>query len=249
MEPADFYTGLVAELYAPLRSSSPDPVPYARFVDRSGTPALELGCGDGDPLLALRASGLDVEGLDSSADMLARCRRRADELGLDVVLHHATIEGMDLGRVYRSMYLAGATFCLLPDDDLATQALRRIADHLDPDGRVLIPLFVPPVVPHESFGRSVERVDTDGTLLRCTTVTVTRDEETRRQATLLRYERMRPDGGYEMLEREWLLHWYEQDGFADLAERAGLAVRRIVSPDGSRAAPTATECSFVLARA
>ncbi|MFM7617915.1 MAG: SAM-dependent methyltransferase, partial [Actinomycetes bacterium] len=54
-EPADFYTGLVADLYAPLRSVVPDPDPYARFIARTGTPALELGCGDGDPLLDLRA--------------------------------------------------------------------------------------------------------------------------------------------------------------------------------------------------
>ena len=53
-----------------------------------------LGCGDGDPLLALRAEGLDVEGLDSSADMLDRCRVRADAAGLDVVLHHAA-DGSD----------------------------------------------------------------------------------------------------------------------------------------------------------
>src|SRR4051794_24900290 len=72
-EASQFYTGIVAEIYAPLRSRVPDPEPYARFIAASGEPALELGCGTGDPLLDLRARGLDVEGLDASADMLARC--------------------------------------------------------------------------------------------------------------------------------------------------------------------------------
>ena len=31
-----------------------------------GEPALEIGCGDGDPLLDLVAAGLDVEGLDAA---------------------------------------------------------------------------------------------------------------------------------------------------------------------------------------
>src|SRR6478735_4388662 len=49
VDPADFYTGLVAELYAPLRSGTPDADRYVRFVREHGEPALELGCGDGDP--------------------------------------------------------------------------------------------------------------------------------------------------------------------------------------------------------
>jgi SAM-dependent methyltransferase len=115
-EPALFYTGLVADLYAPLRSSGPpDPRPYLRFVRESGEPALELGCGDGDPLLDLRARGLDVEGLDASPDMLARCRANAAARGLVVTLHESTFETMELPRRYQSIYLAGPTFNLLVD--------------------------------------------------------------------------------------------------------------------------------------
>lgn len=97
VDPSLFYTGLIADLYAPLRSESPDPEPYARFIAASGEPALELACGDGDPILELRRRGLDVEGLDASPDMLERCRRAAAEHGVDVVLHHQTMENV-LGR-------------------------------------------------------------------------------------------------------------------------------------------------------
>jgi hypothetical protein len=41
---------------------------------------MEIGCGDGDPLLALRHLDLDVGGLDSSSgDMLERCRANAGD--------------------------------------------------------------------------------------------------------------------------------------------------------------------------
>jgi len=104
--------------------------------------------------------------------MLDRCRRRAAVLGIDVVLHESSIESMELGRTYRSIFLAGPTFDLLADDDTAGRALQRIALHLAPDGRVLIPLFVPPVVGQRAIGSGPVHTDDDGTVLRCITVSV-----------------------------------------------------------------------------
>lgn len=65
VRPADFYTGIVADLYSPLKGVSFEPEPYAAFVAEAGEPGLELGCGDGDPLIELRRRGLQVEGVDS----------------------------------------------------------------------------------------------------------------------------------------------------------------------------------------
>jgi hypothetical protein len=239
--PAEFYTGLVAELYAALRSADPDPEPLVRFIERYGTPALELGCGDGDPLLDLRGRGIDIDGLDSSADMLERCRVRARDAGLDVVLHHSTMESMDLGQRYRSIVIAGATFNLLVDDDTALAALRRIAAHLEPLGAAFVPLFVPPVVAH--LGRASETRSPAGDLLRCTPVAVDRDETARTQSVTLRYER---EGvtGREVLERDWVLHWYTPSIFGDLAAAAGLDVLRCIDVV-TRESATDDSVSFV----
>ena len=68
--PSQFYTGLVADLYETLASEHARADHYRPFLDRYGTPALELGCGTGWPLLDLVAGGYDVEGLDASPDML-----------------------------------------------------------------------------------------------------------------------------------------------------------------------------------
>jgi hypothetical protein len=57
MDPADFYTGIVAELYSPLKSTSQSWEPYAEFIEAAGQPALELGCGEGEPLLELLRRG------------------------------------------------------------------------------------------------------------------------------------------------------------------------------------------------
>jgi hypothetical protein len=244
VEPSLFYTGLVAELYAPLRSSgAPNPEPYLRFVGASGEPALELGCGDGDPLLDLRARGIDVEGLDSSPDMLARCRVAAAERGLVVTLHEASIESMELPRRYRSIYLAGATFNLIVDDDTAWRALTRIRAHLEPGGSALIPLFIPEPIPADALGAPKTHLTDDGRTMRCTVLTVERDEAARLQTTVLRYE-LEAGDEHQVVERPWVLHWHTQDGFRQLVSDAGLLVGGIVDPDGHPAAPDASQFTF-----
>jgi trans-aconitate methyltransferase len=247
VDPADFYTGIVVDVYGPLRGSVPDPRTYARFISRWGEPALELGCGDGDPLLTLRAEGLDVHGLDSSADMLAKLRRTAAKRGIDVTLHHSTIERMALGTTFRSIFLAGPTFNLIVDDSTARAALARIRDHLDPAGAALIPLFIPDPVAEQHLGHVRKHVDDRGRTLRVTATSSDRDDAGRLQTTMLRYEIIDGDD-HQVVERPWVLHWHTQSGFRELAANAGLDVGVVFASDGSPATEDATEFAFVLRR-
>jgi hypothetical protein len=243
-EPALFYTGLVAELYAPLRSAGPpDPEPYIRFVTKSGQPALELGCGDGEPLLDLRARGLDVEGLDSSPDMLARCRAAALARGLAVTLHEWPMEAMELVRRYRSIYLAGPTFNLIVDDDTAWRALARIRAHLEPEGSALIPLFIPAPVPASALGVPRTHVTDDGRTMRVTVVSEDRDEGNRLQTLVLRYE-LEVGGDLVSEDGSWVLHWHTQEGFRQLVGDAGLLVGDLLASDGRPAGPDDDQFTF-----
>ena len=245
MNPADFYTGIVAELYGPLKSFSPDPEAYAAFIQQAGVPALELKCGDGDPLLELRRRGLDVEGVDSSADMLERLRRRADEQGIPTTVFHQRMEALNLPRRYPAIFLAGPTFTLLPDDATALAALRGIRTHLAEDGIALVPLFTPAPTPAEQIGRARTAAAPDGAELRVSVVAEQRDETTRTQTTLLRYERHHgSDSSVE--ERPWVLHWYTRDGFEELATAAGLAVTAVTDPHGKPAPADTTDLHFRL---
>jgi SAM-dependent methyltransferase len=232
MQPSAFYTGLVADLYAALRGHVyDDPEPWQRFIAEAGEPALELGCGDGDPLLALRRLGLDVEGVDSSPDMIDRCREAAAAQGLSVTLHCQAMEDLRLEQRYRSIFLAGPTFNLLPDDDTARRALEAIRTHLTDDGQALIPLFVPEPTPPDQFGVAREHHGDDGTVVRVTPLRERFDEDARTRTTLLRYERHAPDGEVELLDRPWVLHWYDVDRFYRLAGRAGLQVTETPTAD------------------
>lgn len=234
VDPADFYTGIVADLYGPLKAFSQDPEPYAAFIQQTGMPALELGCGDGDPLLELRRRGLDVDGVDSSADMLERLRRRAEEQHIGVTVFHQRMEALNLPRRYRAIFLAGPTFTLLPDDATALAALRGIRAHLAESGTALVPLFTPTPTPAEQIGQVRTAAAPDGAELRVSVVAEQRDETARTQTTLLRYERHHgSDSNIE--ERPWIMHWYTREQFEKLATTVGLTVTEVTDPDGKPA--------------
>lgn len=220
--PATFYTGLVADLYARLKSTTFEADPYRDLIHRYGEPALELGCGDGDPLLDLRAMGLDVDGIDSSADMIERLLRRAAAQDLRVDARVARMETLRTHRSYRTVFLAGPTFNLLPDDQAMQQALHAIRRALSTDGTAVIPLFVPEPVSIDDLGLLSHENTPEGRIS-CEIVEAERDERLRTQTLTLRYERA-GDGGIETLDRDWLLHWIDLDRFTDLACSAGLSV-------------------------
>jgi SAM-dependent methyltransferase len=234
-DPSLFYTGIVAELYGALKAVTQDPEPYAAFIGAAGEPALELGCGDGEPLLELRRRNIDVEGVDSSADMLERCARTAAAEGIEVVLHHQKMEALDLPRRYRSIYLAGPTFNLLPDDDVTASALRGIRAHLTPGGSALIPLFIPSPSATDQLGRPREAREADGSLIRVLSIGEDRDEVTRLQSTTLRYERQKDGAVVASEDRTWLLHWHTQAEFRELAASAGLTVAAVLDAEGKPA--------------
>lgn len=226
-EAADFYTGFVADAYAALKSETFDVGRYAGFVREHGEPGLEVGCGDGHPLLDLVAEGLDVDGVDSSPDMLGRAGRAARERGLEVGLHLARMEDMDLERRYRSIYLAGPTFELLPDDETARRALDTLRRHLAPGGTIMLPLWVPEATPASALGVAREATDELGTLLRFTALSEELDAEARTRRTRVRYERISRPGSTESIDRDWLIHWQTPQTIRSLAAEVALAVRAL----------------------
>lgn len=224
---ADFYTGFVVDAYAALKSETFDAGRYAAFVRQHGEPGLEVGCGDGHPILELVAQGLDVDGVDSSPDMIERAQGAARGRGLEVGLHVARMEDMDLGRRYRAIYLAGPTFELLPNDETARRALDAFRNHLAPGGSIMVPLWIPEATPASALGVAREAKDETGAVLRFTALSEELDVPARTRRTRVRYERTSPDGSTESIDRDWLIHWQTPETIRSLAAEAGLVVRTL----------------------
>lgn len=238
----DFYTGIVTDVYAALRSTTFDAACYLEFVRDAGEPALELGCGDDGPFLELVRRGIDVEAVDSSQDMLDRCHARADTEGLRIVTYCQPMQDLALPRTYRAIYLAGPTFTLLPDDDTARRALRGIAAHLEPGGQAMIPLWIPAATDRREFGRTREALTPDGATARYTVESEDYDVIRRTRCTRTRYELDRGAGTgtgtgtstdpatgrrTESLRRDWIIHWHTPEGFTALAREAGLVLTHL----------------------
>ncbi len=140
------YDGVVAEAYdcwLPPGRDYQDREFYREAIKRGDGPALELGCGNGRLLVGYRAEGLDVEGVDSSYDMLAICRGHADAAGVDLTLHLADWTTLALARRYATIYNPAGSFMLIHRADAARRAIDVWLSHLAPGGRLFVGGGVP----------------------------------------------------------------------------------------------------------
>jgi SAM-dependent methyltransferase len=141
MSTQTWHYGVVARYWAEFNVGGPE-IDYFRQFVAAGQPALDVGCGTGRLLLPYLLDGLDVDGCDVSADMLARCREQAEREGLSPRLYEAAMHELDLPRRYRTVFACGA-FGIGSTREHDLEALRRFREHLEPGGLLALDVEVP----------------------------------------------------------------------------------------------------------
>ena len=107
------YDGIVAEAYDAWIRAFPDDSVYERLLEDVRGAVLELGCGTGRPMLRWLAAGHDVEGIDSSAEMVAILRRNAEARNLrPPTVHQGEMAPLNLGRSFAAIFCPSGTFTL-----------------------------------------------------------------------------------------------------------------------------------------
>jgi len=105
---------------------------WEELAERAGGPVLELGCGTGRVVVHLARRGHEVVGLDRDPELLAALSERAAGLPVRTVEADAREFELD-GRV--ALALAPTHLLqLLPTSEDRVEALRRVAEHLEPGG-------------------------------------------------------------------------------------------------------------------
>ena len=231
------YRGLKARAWDAFRgdtSTWEDRALYADLIREIGEPVLDVGCGTGRLLLDFLASGIDIDGIESSPDMLTILRDKAASVDLDLAdrVHEASMESMDLPRRYRLILVPSSSFQLLVDERDATTAMRRFHDHLEPDGTLVMPwIDIAKDYPGGVDDRATKEVAMpDGSVIRLD-YRGWFDPATALEHTDERYERL---VGGTVVERERILRspatrQYDRDAIRTLHDAAGLGDLRWLS--------------------
>jgi len=226
------YSGIVAAAYDRFFGSEPywDQAFYERRLRANGGRALEVACGTGRLLLPLAREGLQVEGLDTSRDMLDRLLVKAVALNLQPVLHRLPMQQFDLPRRYRTVFVPACTFQILVDALEIRAALACFFAALEPGGEVLIPIGAyddPQPIVDWRERRNVHVAEHAAQVVIFERTGF--DADGRLQDWHLRYEVERPSQPREVFFRHYRLRRYRPDEFGALLAAAGfdgIAVHR-----------------------
>jgi SAM-dependent methyltransferase len=151
----------IAELYDPWsRGVTEDVGFYVAESRRSGGTVVELGVGTGRIAIPIAQKGKRVIGVDSSREMLAACRRRAETAGVAELLdlRLGDLRSPPLQEQVPLVICPFRSYLHLADDGERIEALEAAREALVPGGRLIFDVFEPkPDDIAETHGRWLER--------------------------------------------------------------------------------------------
>ena len=98
---------------------------YRRLIEQHPGKVLDVGCGTGRLLISYLAHGFDIEGADSSKEMLSICRKTAEQQGLTATLYEQQMQALDLTNRYSTIIVPGGSFHLMTEREEAAETLIR----------------------------------------------------------------------------------------------------------------------------
>lgn len=133
------------EIYDKMNNFAFDLDFYKKWCGRRPGRVLELCCGTGRLTLPLKASGIDIMGLDGSDSMLEMARRKAGQQKLEVDFRKGDMRGFDLGCTFSTIFIPFNSLQNTYSIEDLERIFRCVRKHLEPDGLFIFDIFNPSI--------------------------------------------------------------------------------------------------------
>ena len=147
-DPDGFFAEPVAATYDDTSAAISTPEAVAPVADllaelAGGGAALELGIGTGRIAIPLAGRGVPVHGIELSRAMAARLQAKPGADGIGVTI--GDFSTASVGRTFALAYLVFNTIENLTTQEAQVACFANVARHLEPGGRFVIEVEVPPL--------------------------------------------------------------------------------------------------------
>ncbi len=142
-DPSAYGTSGIADVYDDLYADHWDTDGAVDALARlaNGGPVLELGIGTGRLALPLLERGIEVHGIEASAEMVSKLREKPGGDRVPVLI--GDFADSDAGRGFALVVLVFNTIFALPHQQAQVECFANAARHLAPAGRFVIEAWVP----------------------------------------------------------------------------------------------------------
>jgi SAM-dependent methyltransferase len=245
--PATDYKRL-ARMYDLVVSYEDDIGFFVEEAKRTGGRSLELTAGTGRVSVPVAESGADLTCVDSSEEMLAELRRKAEEKKLSVGIVCQDITQLKLAGTYDLIFIPFNSFLEIAGKEDQTRTLAAVHAHLIPGGRFICTLHNPAVRLRSVGGRYASRkpLGPEGGGEMVVTLETELDEEKRVVSGSQTFEVLDKDG--KCMEKLWLplrFALLEEDEFRRMTAEQGFSVEALYG-DYSRGRFDPRESPFMI---
>jgi SAM-dependent methyltransferase len=228
-----------ADLYdfIPEYQTRPDVSFFVELAREAPGPVLELGCGTGRVLIPTARAGVNVVGVDTSAEMLAVCDRKLQdeprEVRSRVRLLQADMRQFELSQRFALVVIPFRPFQHLVEVDEQLACLECIRRHLQDDGKLIVDVFNPSLTALTRANLGVEEVAEpeftlpDGRRVVRRQKIAARDLFKQVISVELIYYVTYPDGRSERLVHAFSMRYFFRYEMEHLLERGGFTVEAL----------------------
>lgn len=192
---------------------------------------LEAMVGSGRVIIPLLEAGLVVDGVDYSAEMLASCRQRCEERGVKANLFQADLKELSLPNKYKTIIIPAGSFLLIEKRDESIEVLKRLYEHLETGGRLILDIFLPDQ--NFNVGANVETSTftfPNGDLITMESKLVEADLFNQYKVSHLKYEKWRQGKLIQSELQRFAIRWYGVEEFKLVLQSIGFS-EVVVSAD------------------